>query len=379
MRSISFLVHLSIPLMLAVAVAGCGSDSVSSSTNAQIPLLVIPVKRVVAKTVAIPFEYRGQTRGEVDADVPARTEGVILGVHFAEGSEVKEGDLLYTIDSSAIEQKLAQTKSLVAEAQIRLVRASTDLARMAPLAKIDAISKRQLDFVVATEGRAQASLEAAQAQQRGVEIELEYAKVKAPLSGTIGLTNVRVGEYVGKPPYPTVLTTVSRLDPILVRFALTEQDYLWFAKRRIARGEDNTTKQVPLTMTLADGSEYPEQGSLVSTDSKIDTTTGTLTVSISFPNPQKLIRPGQFVTVKANREVREGAVTLPAKSIRDLQGLKQIAVVENDDTIAIRTITAGATVGGEVIIEEGLKDGEVVVLEGQDKLRTGIKISPKYM
>lgn len=353
---------------------GCGKEDVKQQDS----LPEVAVLTVEKKNLELPSEFVGQTKGAVDAEIRARVEGIIQGVHFKEGTEVKEGDLLYSIDPAPIQARVAEAQARVAEAQTKLTKADADVGRMKPLAAMKAVSQRDLDTALAQQGVAQSSVDAAKAALEAANIELGYTKVTAPISGLIGLTKARAGEYVGRPPNPVVLTTISQLDPINVRFSVSEREYLYFSRLR-QKNTVNGEKPAPfaLTLELSDGSIHPEQGKVASIDSQIDPATGTLAVEATFPNPQKLIRPGQFAKIRTVGETLTGVVAVPKRAIRDIQGVKQIAVVTIDDIIEVRTIKIGREVGEHVEVTEGLSAGERIVPEAQGRLKTGLKVVVK--
>lgn len=366
------IIHQIATVVFMATLVGCGKEVAKQEAVAP----EVSVLTLQKKDLSLPREFVGQTKGAVDAEIRARVEGLIQGVHFKEGSEVKEGDLLYSIDPAPIQAKVAEAKARVAEAETRLAKADADVGRLKPLAAMRAVSQRDLDAAVAQQGVAKSSVDAANAALEAANIELGYTKVTAPIAGLIGLTKAKVGEYVGRPPNPVVLTTISQLDPINVRFSVTERDYLYFSRLR-QKGAENGQQPVPfvLTLELSDGSIHPEQGKIASVDSQIDPATGTLAVEATFPNRQKLIRPGQFAKIRAVGETVQGVVAVPKQAIRDLQGIKQIAVVNTDDTVDVRTIKVGREVGGEVEVTEGLSEGDRIVPEAQARLKTGTKVT----
>ncbi len=337
----------------------------------------VKVQKLQPQDLSLAVEYVGQTKGAVDAEIRARVEGVILGVHFKEGKEVKEGDLLYTIDPAPFEAKKAEAQAKLSEAVTRLAKADSDLARIKPLAEMKAVSQRDLDSAIAQQGVAKGSVEAATAFLESAKIELGYTRISAPISGLIGLTKARVGEFVGRAPNTVVLNTISQLDPIHVRFSISEKDYLYFAKLKQAKvknGEVDSPFQ--LTLVLSDGSILPAKGEVASVDSQVDATTGSLAVEASFPNADKLIRPGQFAKIRTVGQNLKDVIAIPKKSIRDLQGIKQVAVVASGDVIEVRTVKTGQEVGDQVIVLEGLVAGDTIVSESQARLKSGTQIRP---
>jgi membrane fusion protein (multidrug efflux system) len=241
-----------------------------------------------------------------------------------------------------------------------------------------ALSARDLDAAIANEGAASGAVDAAKAALDAAQIELGYCEIHSPTRGIIGLTKAKMGEFVGRAPNPVILNTVSNLDPINVRFAVSEKDYLYFARLKQAEVAAGTeSKPRSLTLILADGKEYAQQGTVASIDREIDAKTGSLTVEAQFPNPGKFVRPGQFAKIRTLAETMKGALVVPKRAVRELQGQSQLLVVGKDNTIEIRNVTLGRLVGDTQIVESGLTDGEMVALEALDRLRTGNPVTPK--
>ncbi|MBN8550400.1 MAG: efflux RND transporter periplasmic adaptor subunit [Deltaproteobacteria bacterium] len=363
----------SVLLISLVLLASCGKKEQAAEN---LPPRV-PVLKIEPRDISIPMEFVGQTRGAIDAEIRARVEGVIQSVNFKEGAEVKQGDLLYTIDPAPFEAKLAEAKAKLVEAQTKHVRAKSDLGRQKALAATKAASQRDLDAAIAQEGVAQGGVDAATAAVDAAQIELGYTRISAPVSGTIGLTKAKVGEFVGRPPNPVVLNTISQLDPIHVRFGVAEADYLYLSKLNQKRVENGEGRQnFDLTLVLADGSVAPDKGTLISLDSRVDPSTGTILVEASFPNPGKIIRPGQFARIRTIKESMAGVIVVPKMALRDLQGIQQIVVVSPENKAEIRNIKVGQTIGNQVVVTEGLSAGELIVPELQQRLTSGMTVVP---
>jgi membrane fusion protein (multidrug efflux system) len=375
-KAFAFLPPSILSLVVAAFIIGGCSDSTKDAAAPQ--ALEVSVVQAVKKDVAKQFEFVGQTAGAVDAEIRARVEGVLTGVHFEEGKEVKEGQLLYSIDQSPFLAKVAEAKAKVAEAQTRLVKADIDLKRIRPLADMNAVSKKDLDAAIAQQGVAKSAVDSANASLDLVNIELGYTKITAPVSGVIGLSKGKVGEFVGKAPNPVVLNTVSQLDPIHVRFAVNEKDYMYFArlKQKAIEAGNGSEKRV-LELYLADGLQYPGRGEVTSADRSVDASTGSMAVEAAFPNPDKLLRPGQFAKIKVAGDTASGALLIPKRAIRDLQGQSQVFVVGPDNVVEQRTIVVGNEVAELQVVESGIADGERVAVDGLQRLRSGMKILPK--
>jgi membrane fusion protein (multidrug efflux system) len=363
--------HAGIATILLCFVCGCKSKR---EVPAAAPIS-IEVVAVAKKDLPLAREFVGRTCGSVDADVRARVQGVLIEQHFDDGTEVKEGQLLYSIDQAPFLAKLAAAKGQLAEAKTKLVQAESDLARIKPLAAIDAVSKRELDMAVASKGVADGAVQAAQAAVEAAEIELSYTKITAPVTGTIGISKVKVGEIVGSIPNSIVLNVVSKLEPIHVQFTLSEREYLYFA--RLAQQEGEARKKRSLELVLADGNSHPYSGEVVKVDRGIDANSGSITVEAAFPNPGKFLRPGLFAKIKTVAETRKDVLLAPKKAIKEVQGTYMVYVVDPEGKVEQRNVQVGPLSGEFQVIENGLSDGEVIALEGIQRLRSGMTVVPK--
>ncbi len=337
----------------------------------------VSVFETKAEEVPLFLEFVGQTYGTKDITIRARVEGFLEGLHFKEGSRVEKGDLLYTLESQPFEEKVATRMSGVAEVKTMLAKNKGDLDRIEPLAKINAVSKSDLDAAQATYDASLSSLEAAKAQLRASKIELSYTKISSPINGIIGKTQAKVGDFVGKDPSPVILNTVSQVDTILVTFFITETQYLEFTRHKASR---NATQQkiedeeASFELILIDGSTYNHKGKLDFVDREVDTTTGAMLVQASFPNPEKLLRPGQFTKVRIRIQVVKDAIMIPQRCVMEIQGLHSVFVVDSNNMIQSRDIQVGEKVGSSWMITEGLKPGEKVVYEGLQRVKDGATV-----
>ena len=337
----------------------------------------ISVIETEAQDVSLYMEFVGQTGGLKDIAIRARVEGFMEGLHFQEGGNVKKGDLLYTLESQPFEEKVANRMSKVAEADTLLTYAKNDLNRIKPLAEINAVSQSDLDAAVASHEAAISSKKAAEANLRAAKIELGYTKIYSPIDGIIGKTKAKVGDFVGRDPNPVILNTVSRVDTILVTFFITETQYLVIARAFAELDpQEKENRESNMELILIDGSLYGHKGKADFVDREVDTTTGAMLVQASFPNPEKLLRPGQFARVKIGGQVIADAILIPQRSVMELQGLHNVYVVDANNTAETREITVGAKVGSNWLITEGLKPGERVVYEGLQKVKDGTIVNP---
>lgn len=340
------------------------------------PPLQVTILEVEARDIPLYLEMVGQTLGSVDIPIRARVDGVLEEIHFLEGRPVTKGQLLYVIDSRPFEARVVEARGHLASARTNLAKAESDLARIRPLAEMDAVSKQDLDAAVAQFEAARGALQAAQAQVEQAEIQLGYTRIAAPISGLIGITQAKVGEYVGQSPNPVVLNFVSQTDPIRVRFAINEREYLRFNRRmqdELQTLDEERQGSANLQLVLADDSVHKYPGRVVNFDAAVDPATGTLTLEADFPNPDRLVLPGQFARVRGTVEERKAAVAVPQRAVIETQGLFQLAVVD-EGTVELRRVEMGPRVDSLWIVEAGLEAGESVALDGLQRLRTGSKV-----
>ena len=344
------------------------------------PPMEVAVIEVQPREIPIYFDMIGQTRGSVDIPIRARVDGVLEEIHFLEGRPVEKGQLLYVIDPAPYQSQVVEAQGRLAEAQTQLAKATSDLERIRPLAEIDAVSQQDLDGAVAQYEAAQASKQSAEAQVEQAEIQLGYTRLRSPIDGLIGITEAKVGEYVGRDPNPVVLNFVSQIDPIRVRFSINEREYLKFRRQfaeSFRENEVDKPDRPTLQLILADGSIHDHPGNIVTSDAAIDPTTGTLTLEADFPNPDRIVLAGQFARVRGVAEERTGALVVPQRAVMEIQGLYQLAVVGDDGMVEIRQVEMGPRVDDEWIVNSGLQTGERVALEGLQRLRPGAKVVAK--
>jgi len=338
------------------------------------------VYEVQTKSVPIYEEFVGQIYGEKDIPIRARVVGFLDGIHFKEGDRVKKGQLLYSIDPDPLMQEVAAQTSMVAQAQTVLVQTESDLKRIEPLAEMSAVSEQELDMATAQRDAAISSLEAANASLNIANINLGYAKMYAPIEGIIGKTLAREGEFVGKDPNPVILNTVSQLRSVRVQFFLSEANYLRVAKAYMARTKKKiqaTDETIDIDLILADGALYPHKGKIDFIDRNVDPNTGAILVQATFPNPDRLIRPGQFARVKVKIRQANDAVLIPQKCAKELQGQYSVFLVNAENKLEATKIEIGEKYGEFYLVQEGLKKGDKIILEGIQKARSDMEIVPE--
>jgi len=341
----------------------------------------IPVVLVKEQTVPIYQDFVGQIFGFKDIDIRARVEGFLVGMHFQEGGRVTKGQLLYSIDPQPFQARVAAQMSYVAEAKTMLVKAESDLARVRPLAEMNAVSKSDLDAAVASYEAAVSSLEAANANLESAKIELSYTKIYSPITGTIGKSQAKVGDFVGRYPNPVVLNTVSDIETVLVEFFLSENEYLRLSRRaflNLKEGEKFQPNTEPnLDLILSDGSIHNHRGSLNFVDREVNPSTGSILIQASFPNPEKILRPGQFARVRAKIDEFENARIVPQSTVIEIQGEFNVFIVGDSSKVAMRQVEVGPVYKDFRIINNGVELNDKVVFEGVQKIRSGMVVNPK--
>jgi len=365
------------PLILAVLpatvflTAGCGTPKAAPA----IPSPEVEVASVVQKDVPIFSEWVATLDGYINAQIQPQVAGYVIKQTYKEGSFVRKGQILFQIDPRPFQALLDQAKAQLAQAQAQLGKTEMDVNRDTPLAKERAIAQSQLDNDVQAKQAAQAAVKAAEALVEQARLNLEFTDVKSLVDGIAGIAQVQIGNLVSP---TTVLTTVSQVDPIKAYFSISEQEYIHYADRINAQTQKEIPSGGPLfDLILADGSIYPHKGSALLTNRQVDTATGSIQIVCSFPNPKKALRPGQFGRLRAAPEVRNGALLVPQKAVTELQGTYQLAVVGADNRVSIRAIKVGDRVGPLWIVESGVKPGELVIVEGLQKVQNGSTVKIK--
>jgi membrane fusion protein (multidrug efflux system) len=337
----------------------------------------VKVFEIQEGSVPIYRQYVGQIFGFKDIDIRARVEGYLEGIHFDEGSRINKGAHLYTLESQSFEENVAARQSQVAEAKTMLAKTESDLNRIRPLAEENAVSQSDLDSAVANYEASVESVKAAEAILRASEIQLGYTKINSPVDGVIGKTKAKVGDFVGREPNPVILNTVSSIDTVLVRFFITETEYLRFIRKYLAEreAESKETRKAELKLILADDSVYSHKGKVDFIDRQVDPATGAMLVQASFVNPDELLRPGQFARIRAKVKVLKNGILVPQRCVMELQGTYSVYVVDDTNKIHQRTVKADQKIGRFWLIRDGLKSGEKIVYEGLTKVKDGSTVN----
>jgi len=325
------------------------------------------------KTSSVPLTTTliGQLDSPQNVEVRARVEGFVDKMLFIEGTEVKQGDVLFQLDKQPFLERLSAANGALEEAKAALNKYEKDVARLTPLAERKAIPQQDLDNAEASVEVGKAAIVTATARVDSAKLDLGYCEITAPTTGLIGAKQVSIGELVGKGE-PTLMTTISTLDPIWFYCNVSEVDYL--RAREKSKETGNEIEKLPLTLILSNGKEHPDAGRFVFIDRAVDVKTGTLRVRAEFSNKDKLLRPGMFSRVRVNIGTRPDCITVPERAIVELQGKTFVWVVGGDGKVTQRSVKTGEQVGSVFIINEGLKPGEKIVVEGVNKLREGIPV-----
>jgi membrane fusion protein (multidrug efflux system) len=428
---------LSVSAIAVVAVAILGALIIAGRSNKPAQAAPRPpdveVVRVEQKDVPVYSEWIGTTEGMVNADIKAQVTGYLLKQDYQEGSFVKKGQLLFEIDprpfqalvnqakgdlaksESQVQQavtqldqalaQLAQANSQLMQAEANQRKTQLDVNKYRPLLEQKAVTQQDFDnadqandaaraqvevaksqIKAATAGvgtaksaiiAAKAQVESSQAAVRTSELNLSFTRIISPIDGIAGIAQAQVGNLINSTT-SAPLTTVSTVDPIKVFFTLSEQEYLAFNKRNLIEARQGASvAQIQLELILADGTNYPESGSFFFADRQVDQKTGAIRLAGIFPNPGNVLRPGQYGRVRGVTATKPAALLVPQRAVSELQGSYQVAVVGGDNKIEMRTVKVGERSGSMWVIEDGLKDGETVVVEGVQRIKAGTIVNPK--
>jgi len=342
---------------------------------------VVEVVRVQQRDVPIYREWVATLDGYRNAQIRSSVEGYLIAQRIREGSFVHKGEVLFDIDPRPFQAALEQANGDVAARIADERRTARDVERDRPLAEARAIPRSQLDNDVQLHKAAEAAVETARGAVRQAELNLGFTHVRSLIDGLVGIAEVQTGNLVS----PTsVLTTVSQVQPIKAWFAISEQEYLEAAGRLHGEmvespdgGGDGDNRGLAFELTLTDGSQYPHTGSFLFANRQLDSLTGTLRIATSFPNPARLLRPGQFARIRAATTVQRHALLVPQRAVTELQGTYQVMLLKPDSTVAIQPVTVGPRVDSLWVITRGLQPNDLVVVEGTQKAHTGTKVAPK--
>ena len=366
-------------VLVAAAVTAIGPTAACKKEAPPVPPPpVVAVAPVIQKDVPIYEDWLGTLDGFVNAQIRPQVEGYLLKQSYKEGTFVRAGDVLFEIDPRTFQAAYDQAKGNLAQYQATLENAKVTVARYKPLAAEKAISQQELDNAETSQRTAQANVEATQAALEKAQLNLSWTKVLSPIDGISGITKAQVGDLINP---QTVMTTVSQVNPIKVYFNPSEMQYMaWVAKH----GPINKTiesgaglEEGPLQLILADGSVYGHRGKPFLAGREVDVKTGTIQLAGIFPNPENILRPGQYGKVRVAVETLKNALLIPQRAINELQGVFQVGVVGPDNKVEIKAVQTGPRVGSFWVVEKGLAAGDRIIVEGLQKVRPGMEVKPE--
>lgn len=356
-------------VVISALLTSCDKGAPSASTSP-----IVDVVTVTQKDVPIHAEWIGSVDGIVNAVIRPQVTGYLVKQNYKEGDLVKKGQPLFEIDSRTFEAAVDEAKGVRAQQAARYETTRANLARIKPLASVNAVSQKDLDDAIGADLSAKASLEAAEASLRTATLNLGFTKITSPVNGIAGIAKAQIGDLLS-PSMTTELTTVSTLDPVKVYFNISEREYLRFIRHVANAG--TSRDRVPLELFLVDGSLFPHTGHVTVLNRQVDVSTGTFKVAALFPNPRSELRPGQYGRIRATMAIEKGALLVPQRAVTEVQGRYLVAVVGTDNKIDIRPVTVGERIGTDWLISKGLQPGDKVVAEGTQKVRQGSVVDPK--
>lgn len=357
---------------------GCFEEEKAAKARMQAQMaapMEVPVQAVTVQDTPVYAEWIGTLDGYIDATITSRVQGYLFTQNYREGSFVKKGDLLFTVDPRPFQAAQAQAKAQLAQAQAQQKQSQITADRYRPLVKDGVVSQQEYDVANQTNLANIAAVEAAKANLVNAELNLSYTRITSPIDGIAGIRQANIGDLVSG---TTPLTTISQVDPIYAVFPISEQEYLKAARILNAFDPNIAGNNAPkkLELYLADESRYSQDGTFSFADRQVNVNTGTITLKALFPNKGNILRPGQFAKVRANVMERKNAILVPQRSVIETQGSYFVATVDSENKIDLVKVTPGERVGSMWLIESGLKAGDKVVVEGVQKVKTGMVVKP---
>jgi membrane fusion protein (multidrug efflux system) len=358
--------------VVSVAMLGCGRTQAAAPS----PPPEVRVVPVVQRDVPVYSEWVATLDGYVNAQVRPQVSGYIIKQNYKEGSLVRKGEVLFEIDPRPFQAALDRAKGDLAQAQAQLGKSNLDVERDTPLAEARAIAKSQLDNEIQAKLGAQALIESDKAAVEQAELNLEWTKVTSLVDGIAGIAQIQIGNLVGS---NSILTSVSQLEPIKAYFPISEREYVLVQKNSNAISSRHAIGFFgnSLELILTDGSVYAQKGKILLADRQVDPNTGTIRIVAAFPNPGNILRPGEYGRVRVETGIKKGALLTPQSAVAQSQGSYQVAVVGSDQKLSMRTVKPGQTVGTMWVIDEGLKPGEQVVVEGLQRVKEGSLVTAR--
>jgi membrane fusion protein (multidrug efflux system) len=373
-------------LLLAGGILPSGCERIEAALHAlkggdakpaEPPPLPVVVGTVGRRDVEVLSDWVATVDGSVNAAIRPRVNGYLIAQNYTEGSLLKTGHLMFEIDPRPFIAALENAEAVLARTRAEQIKTQLDVDRLTPLVVKKAVSQQELDDAVGANNANLAMMEANKADIDLAKLNLGFTKVIAPIDGIAGKANAQIGDLVG-PMTPEPLTSMSTVDPLRVYFFATEVQYLQSIKEldQVA-AEAMADRPARFQLILADGSDFGHRGTFLFADRQVDTRTGSIRIAVQFPNPGNVLRPGQFARIKAVTTDLKDAVVVPQKAVIDVQGSYSVAVVNSDSALEIRPVTLGPSSGSDWVITKGLSGGETIVVEGIQKVRSGVKVKPE--
>jgi membrane fusion protein (multidrug efflux system) len=328
----------------------------------------VTVAPVVQKDVEIRQDWVGTMLGNIDADIRPKVDGFLLSRLYAEGSYINKGQPMYQLDKRQAQAAVEQAQGKLERARATLAQAEIDVRRYTPLVAQKAVSQAELDKAVSMQRAGSAEVDADQAVLDNAKLNLGWTTVTSPISGIAGVSKVGIGDLMTP---STVMTTISNVDPIYVDFSVAEQDYMRFSRDKPGQGVRRS-----LQLILGDSTVFPQRGRALLVNREVDARTGTIQVRAEFPNPGNVLRPGQYARIRAVTDLRKGALLIPQQAVSELQGVYQVGVVGSDNKVTIKTVKLGPQSGDMWVAESGLQLGENVIVDGLQRVKTGMTVAP---
>jgi membrane fusion protein (multidrug efflux system) len=356
------------PLLIILFGVALSSACSSEKEKPVPPPPGVTVTPVVQKTVPIYQEWIGTMTGNIDADIRPKVEGFLLSRLYDEGSFVKKGQALFRLDPRQAQASVEQAQANLERARAVQAQAVIDVNRYTPLVAEKAVSQSELDKAHSSQRAATAEVEASQAAVDNAKLNQGWTTVVSPIAGIAGIAKVGIGDLMNP---NTTMATVSAVDPVYIDFSITEQDYLRFVREKKGRAAGQN-----LELILGDGTTFPHRGHVIVLNREVDSRTGTIAVRAEFPNPGNVLRPGQYAKIRGVTQERKDAILVPQRAISELQGIYQVGVVGPDNKVTIKIVKLGPQFADLWVIDSGLEPGDRVVVEGLQRLRDGMVVTP---
>lgn len=339
------------------------------------PAMTIEVATAEAEELVMRYEFVTHLKSNYDAIIQPRVNGYLLKKSFSAGMPVRKGDLLFVLDADLLNTTLYAAKAQLAAAEAQEVEARNNYERALPLAKINAISRSQLDQYTSNYASARSSVQSARQSLENARLQVGYANIYSPINGIIAWTDAHEGDYVGPGTEFSTLTTISNTDTLSAEIAIPTSLYMRYASGRTLY--DNRGLLSDVVLYLANGEEYQYRGVYDYTKQNISSTSGTITLVVDFPNPDQQLKAGEYGRVATGIGSKQRIITIPQQCVNRTQGIESVWVVRGDSTVEYRQISTAETLGSRWVIQSGLSEGERVAVTGSQKLHNGAKVIPQ--